>query len=73
MSAVKSELRGRLILDLSGVEFMDDSGLGFLAGALKQIRDSEGTLVIRSPSPAILRVLEMTGFAQVPGITVEPN
>jgi anti-anti-sigma factor len=52
---------------------MDDSGLGLLVGALRRIRRQGGSLVLRNPSAHVLRVLEVTGIAEVPGLTIEPE
>ena len=66
------ELHGTLVLDVGGVGFMDDSGLGLLVGSIKRLRQGGGTLVLRNPTPDIRRILEMTGIERVPGLTIEP-
>jgi anti-sigma B factor antagonist len=54
---------GDLVLDLSGVEFVDSSGLRVLI-ELHQNRSRAGdTLVLRTPSPAVRRLLEISGVA----------
>jgi len=73
MKVLKPQLHGPLVLDLSGVEFMDDSGLGLLVGALKRLRGEGGSLILRNPRPQILRALEMTGVAKLPGLTIETD
>lgn len=59
---LEPELHGTLVLDLAAVDFMDDSGLGLLIGAVKRLREEGGSLVLRNPNDQILRVLEMTGL-----------
>jgi anti-sigma B factor antagonist len=60
----------QLVVDLSGVEFMDSSGLQALLGAR---RNATGRVdfVLRNPSSAIVRLLELTSltelFAILPG------
>lgn len=73
MKVLRPELHGTLVLDLSGVGFMDDSGLGALVGALKRLRDGGGSLILRNPRPQILRALELTGLAKLPGLTIETD
>jgi anti-anti-sigma factor len=67
------ELHGTLVLDMAGVTFIDDSGLGMLVGTLKRLTREGGSLVIRNPSAQIRRVLEITGIERVPGLTIEPD
>jgi anti-sigma B factor antagonist len=69
--ALAPELHGTLVLDIAGVEFMDDSGLGLLVGCVKRLRQSGGTLVLRDPASQIRRVFEVTGIERLPG-TIEP-
>lgn len=47
-------------LAMGKVEFMDSAGLAALVSGLKQAKNSGGSLVIESPSPAVRRVLELT-------------
>ena len=44
-----------LYLDMSGVEFMDSSGLGL-------IRELGGDVTVRDPAPCVDRMLKLTGF-----------
>ena len=49
---------GDLTVDLAGVEFIDAAGIGVLVSAANQVRTSGARLVVRSPSPAVRRVLD---------------
>jgi anti-anti-sigma factor len=51
----------RLILDLSGTCFMDCGSARMIASAAWFLPDG-ARLIIRSPSPAVRRVLMVTGF-----------
>jgi anti-sigma B factor antagonist len=53
-----------LCIDLTGVQFLDSTGLGVLVGTMKKI-GSEGSLVIVCNRPHILKVFEITGLAKV--------
>jgi anti-sigma B factor antagonist len=55
----------RVTLDLSGMDFIDSSGLGVFVGALKRIREQSGELELRSPQPAARKVFDITGLTQV--------
>ena len=54
----------RVVLDLSGVGFMDSSGLGALVSGWQVVRD-EGEIRIAGANPAVQRVLSITGMEDV--------
>lgn len=54
-----------LIFDLSGVEFMDSSGITALIASR-----SIASVAIRKPSPPVTRLIELTGLTDV--LAVEP-
>jgi anti-anti-sigma factor len=56
---------GRVELDLAEVPFMDSSGLHVLAEVARTLQPIHGCLVVSRPSPAVLRLLQMTGLEQV--------
>ena len=51
-----------LILDMSEVDFMDSSGLGFIMGRYALMREIGGNLTLRDPSAVVMKMLTMTGF-----------
>ena len=51
----------RFELDLSGVSFCDSSGLGLIMGRMKKCLSVGSTLIIKKPSAAALRILEIAG------------
>lgn len=59
------------IVDLSGVDFIDSSGLGALVGFFKKVRVGEGDLKLSGPREPIRKILELTHldkvFAIIPG------
>ena len=52
-------------LDLADLAFIDSSGLGVIVGTLKRLRERDGNLVLRSPSRATSKVLDITGLARI--------
>jgi anti-sigma B factor antagonist len=50
-----------LALDASGVSFVDSSGLAVLLMAARRWAAEERRLVLRTPSPPLLRVIDLTG------------
>lgn len=55
----------RLVVDLSGVETIDSSGLGALISGLKAARQSGGDLRIAAPGEQAVTVLELTNLNRV--------
>lgn len=60
---------GRLVVDLSGVELLDATGLGVLVGAHRRARLDGRELVLRDAGPRVARLLSLTRLDRV--ITVE--
>lgn len=56
-------------LDLSGVEFVDSSGLRVLIDAHQRLNEQGGSLTILSPSAAVSRLFEISGVSDY--LTVE--
>ena len=55
----------RVVLDLSGTDFIDSTGIGVIVGALKRLRGEGGELIVRSPNRAAARAFEVTGLTKV--------
>ena len=57
--------RTRIVIDLSGVEFVDSSGLGALIGCLKSVRQAGGDLRIAQPTAQVEMVLQLSNLDRV--------
>lgn len=51
----------QILLDMDDVHFIDSSGLGLLIKSYRRAEDLGGTIQIRGASPAVRRLLEITG------------
>lgn len=51
-----------VVLDLSGVSFADSSGLRVIIGSGDILEQHDGRLVIEGISPAVRKLLEVTGL-----------
>ena len=51
----------RLILDASGLTFMDSSGIVLLISAAQRVQEVQ----VRDPSPTVRRLIELTGLTKV--------
>ena len=63
--AIASRLPSRLILDLSGVTFMDSSGIAVLLRALRQMEQIGGTLRVTAIPVQARRVLDAAGVGRL--------
>jgi anti-anti-sigma factor len=61
VSSITSQPAQRLIVDLTGLRFMDSAGIAVLIGAAEKASG----VSLRNPSPIIRRVLEATGLSGV--------
>jgi anti-anti-sigma factor len=57
--------RTRVVIDLSGTEFIDSSGLGALVSCLKKARQAGGDLRVAGPNQQALTVLDLTNLNRV--------
>lgn len=53
---------GRVIVDLHGVTFIDSTAIGALVGVQRALKERGGGLVLRRPSRAVARLLELTAL-----------
>jgi anti-sigma B factor antagonist len=58
----------RVIVDLSGVTFIDSTALGVLVSGAKRVRPRNGNLDIVCTDENIIRIFEITGLDRIFGI-----
>jgi anti-sigma B factor antagonist len=56
---------GEMGIDLSGVTYIDSSGVATLVEGLRSARENGAGFVLMSPSPAVLQVLELARLDSV--------
>ena len=66
-----AERPGKVVLDLSRIEFMDSSGLGLIMGRYSLMQKLGGVLTIRNPHERIVRILTMAGLQRM--VKIEEN
>ena len=52
-----------IVVDLSGMDFIDSTGLGVFVGALKRAREGGGGIELRGLKPSARKVFEITGLS----------
>ena len=55
----------KLILDFSGVSFMDSTGIGVLLGRYNKFSRCDIDMFIKNPTSYVNRIFEMTGIYQI--------
>ena len=64
--AAESCLPQTLMLDFSGVTFMDSSGIGLIMGRYRLMQTMGGELLVTGASPRIRRLMQMGGLDKLP-------
>lgn len=52
-------------LELSGVDFMDSSGLGLIMGRYALVKQSGGELYVLDPSAAVVKMMKLAGMERM--------
>ena len=53
------------VLVLSGIDFMDSSGIGLVMGRYARMQNIGGTLSVRDPSERVERILRLAGIERI--------
>lgn len=61
----------RTVLDLSGIDFMDSSGLGLIMGRIALMRELSGEAVLKNPTEKVLRIVRLSGLERMIQIVFE--
>lgn len=61
-----------LVLDLSGVTFVDSQGVNLLVQVRRVLQEAGASLTLARPSPAVRHILEVTGVDAYIEVTDEP-
>ena len=54
-----------VVLDLSSIEFMDSSGLGFIMGRYALQKKLGGSLVMRDPNARVSKIIALAGLERI--------
>jgi len=68
----KSAPASHVVVDMSGVEFCDSTGMNVLLSCLRQARERGGELELAAPRPAVRKILQVTGLDAVFTVSADP-
>ena len=63
----------RAILELSGIEFMDSSGVGLIMGRYMRMQAIGGKLIVRNPNERIVKIFKLAGLEKIVNIEVKES
>ena len=69
--AVEEYLPRRCVLDLTGVSFMDSSGIGLILGRLKLVSVWGGKVIVTNVAPELQKMIELAGIPRLVEIRKE--
>lgn len=55
----------KLVIDMSGIPFVDSAGLGALIGGIRRTRELGGDVAVACDRPTLVRLLRTTGFDRI--------
>jgi anti-sigma B factor antagonist len=62
----------QIVVDMSGVDFCDSTGMNVLLAAHRRAREQGGDLELAAPRPAIRKILQVTGLESVFTVLEDP-
>jgi anti-sigma B factor antagonist len=71
LAGLADEGETQILMDLTDLDFVDSTGLSVLVMDFHRTRAAGGSTVMRNPSEAVMRVLEITGLASIFSIEVD--
>jgi anti-anti-sigma factor len=55
----------RLVVDISGVDYISSAGAGVFIGAITEAQENGGDIVLVNPTPNVLDVFDLLGLTQI--------
>lgn len=74
VDAISQEIRAagvRLLVDLSGVDYVSSAGLGALQAIAQRVHESRGELILCALSESVRLVFDLAGL--LPAFAIEPS
>lgn len=71
LAAILGKAPVRVTIDLSGLDFVDSTGIGVLVGGFRRAKDEGCDFSLRFPNRPVKKVLHLTGIDQM--MPIEPS
>ncbi|MBN1807812.1 MAG: STAS domain-containing protein [Planctomycetes bacterium] len=55
----------RLVVEISGVDYISSAGAGVFIGAITEAQENSGDIVLVNPTPNVLDVFDLLGLTQI--------
>ena len=72
MAVLSGEAPVRLVIDMSGVEFCDSTGMNVLLAAHRRAHEQGGDLELAAPRTTVRKILQVTGLETVFAVVDDP-
>jgi anti-sigma B factor antagonist len=72
VTALAGDQPVRLVIDMSGVEFCDSTGMNVLLAAHRRAHEQGGDLELAAPRPGVRKILQVTGLESVFTVVDDP-
>jgi anti-anti-sigma factor len=68
IAALHDEPIDEVVIDLTGLEYIDSVGIGLLVASRRRLEAEGCTFTLRDPAPPVRRLLEITGLIEYLGL-----
>jgi anti-sigma B factor antagonist len=72
VTVLAGDAPAQIVVDMSGVEFCDSTGMNVLLAAHRRAREQGGDLELAAPRPAVRKILQVTGLESVFTVLDDP-
>jgi anti-sigma B factor antagonist len=55
----------KLVVDLSGLDYISSAGAGVFIGAIGTAQENDGNIILMKPSPTVKEVFDLLGLSQI--------
>ena len=55
----------KLVVDLSGLDYISSAGAGVFIGAIGTAQENDGNIILMRPSPNVKEVFDLLGLSQI--------
>ena len=62
---IRDVMPKKAVLDLTGLDFMDSSGLGLIMGRYSLMKGLGGEFAVRNPTERVLRIFSLAGLERM--------